>query len=380
MAPSGRSDDQGSSDKCCRSCLKTTKSEIKCIICKAAFHGSCAVRITGIKVVGYNELLCPECVGRHDQRDDEASVANEKRCCEQTLRTNETLNMVVLKLMADRDHFSDEIQEIKEALRELLLTSKQVSISRQEHPKKNEKTSISSIDQLDPSTSKMSIDERIGTAASIASTKQLTLDETAAARRQPAGRRHAGDQTRNQNQNRIRPRDENGGVSISTAARHDAPHGSKSSISGSNLVDPKLVYSAIHEETTKMKAREIINLGDGEWRVVNGRRKRGVAGSGFIGTSKQPNIKLKSVPTIVSVYVTRLSPETKVEEVEAQLALQFPEAKAEEMPSKHPEIYKSFKVTVNKSNQSAIMSPEIWPAGIRVDKFFLRKSRTERTT
>lgn len=49
------------SDKSCKSCSRNTKSTIKCVICAALFHPSCATRIVGLKVVGRDEIVCPDC-------------------------------------------------------------------------------------------------------------------------------------------------------------------------------------------------------------------------------------------------------------------------------------------------------------------------------
>lgn len=154
-------------------------------------------------------------------------------------------------------------------------------------------------------------------------------------------------------------------------------------------IEPKQIFAAVHEAVTNTKFQEIINLESNKvaethnnWELVNRRRGRARKGrkhgdSAIVGTSELSG-KLKSVPKTVSLYVTRLSPETSAADVGAQLMSRFPEIKAVEMPSKFPEIYKSFKVTLNRDNYEAVMAPEIWPAGVRVDRFFYRREQKNR--
>lgn len=81
---------------------------------------------------------------------------------------------------------------------------------------------------------------------------------------------------------------------------------------------------------------------------------------------------------MVSLYVTRLSIKTKSTDIEEYLAHRFPEIKAVEMTSRYPEAYKSFKVTLNRDSLDAVMSPEVWPEGARVDRFFHWRMKGER--
>lgn len=118
MAPSGKADEQELPEKSCKLCSRATRSDIRCVVCNAAFHGSCVVRIAGTKVVGYNELHCSECARRHDEVVDEVEACDQKQCFERVMKTNETLNAVVLKLMADHDLLMNEMAEKNEILKE----------------------------------------------------------------------------------------------------------------------------------------------------------------------------------------------------------------------------------------------------------------------
>lgn len=176
---------------------------------------------------------------------------------------------------------------------------------------------------------------------------------------------------------------------LATASKHG---GKESSYDGGGsklrqLIDPKKAFAAINEEVVKCKLKDIIGLcnddekADNEdWKMARGRRrqagKRKLRDSAIVGTCTQQS-QLKAVPRTVSLYATRLAPNTGAADVTALLAVRFPEVKVVEMGSRFPDIYKSFKVTINSDNYEAIMTPEIWPAGTRVDRFFHRRVRKE---
>lgn len=48
--------------KKCANCGRSAKADIKCTKCNIIYHASCAVRVKGIEVMGFNALLCPNCV------------------------------------------------------------------------------------------------------------------------------------------------------------------------------------------------------------------------------------------------------------------------------------------------------------------------------
>lgn len=178
------------------------------------------------------------------------------------------------------------------------------------------------------------------------------------------------------------------------------------------LIEPRAVYSAIHEETTKLKAREIIDLGSvdkvtelpdsDDWKIVGRRQRRnsrggraleGSAASGaVIGTlnglnsHRRKNNKfaiygiavetaaIKAVPRKSSLFVSRIMPGTTSGDMEAFLRDDFPEVACIELPSKHPDSYASFKVTLNSDNFSKAHTPDRWPSGVYVDRFFQKKT------
>lgn len=110
----------------CNSCKKPTSSDLKCELCETSYHPACAVRVKGLKIVGFNIFRCPGCV--------EPNVADTLNEHEQLKKshvllehTNNTLNQVILKLMESQDSLNEELIKINRRLN--VLTS-EISVDR----------------------------------------------------------------------------------------------------------------------------------------------------------------------------------------------------------------------------------------------------------
>nr|CAI5836750.1 unnamed protein product [Callosobruchus analis] len=104
---------------------------------------------------------------------------------------------------------------------------------------------------------------------------------------------------------------------------------------------------------------------DTGWTNVNRRRKR----TAVIGSSKDMgNIKVN--PKKAFLFVSRLDPSTKTDDLVSVLKSKFPEVTCEKLRSKHPQIYSSFKVSINSGNLDIALDPSQWPEGAYVTKFF----------
>lgn len=112
-----------------------------------------------------------------------------------------------------------------------------------------------------------------------------------------------------------------------------------------------------------------VTNGGGDWKQVQ-RRNRGRRG--LVGNSGSYS-SVQTVPRMASLHVTRLSPTTKAEDLKSILQKDFPEVLCEEITSKHPTIYKSFKVTMRKDSLSRAWKREIWPDGAFVTHFLVRQ-------
>lgn len=87
------------------------------------------------------------------------------------------------------------------------------------------------------------------------------------------------------------------------------------------------------------------------------------------------DVAVKGVPKHVTLHVYRVDLKTSLDDFRNKLIPNFPEAVVEQISTKYPDLYKSFKVTIYKNNFKNAMDPKVWPAGAYVSKFFqIRKS------
>lgn len=120
---------------------------------------------------------------------------------------------------------------------------------------------------------------------------------------------------------------------------------------------------------TKLPAESVSTNGKGLWsQVVKSNRKRVTV----VGKSEKSDApKLQGVPKITSLHVYRLPPSTKAENIINLLKPSFPEAKCEQLQSRHPEVYSSFKVDIFEDNLDSALNPNMWPNNVCVRRFFL---------
>lgn len=89
---------------------------------------------------------------------------------------------------------------------------------------------------------------------------------------------------------------------------------------------------------------------------------------------------IKAAVDYASVHVSKLHPDTGVEDLKSYLIADFPEVEAEKLNSAYPTLYSSFRVSVCRENLQRAMDPTVWPRGVRIDEFFLNKRRKYQTS
>lgn len=77
------------------------------------------------------------------------------------------------------------------------------------------------------------------------------------------------------------------------------------------------------------------------------------------------------------IHVYKLRVGTTAQDLVDYLVPSFPEVKVEMLNSAHPDWYSSCKITVLKQNEAKAMDPELWPAGVRLSRFFVFRRREE---
>lgn len=133
-----------------------------------------------------------------------------------------------------------------------------------------------------------------------------------------------------------------------------------------------------------------------QWKLVSGRRRnkrpthKMVIGAdqkksrghsqAIYGELERENIALKSVPRSTFLHVSKLDPSTTVDQLTEYLQTHCPEVTCEKLNARFPDIYSSFKVKVEDCNLDKILTPACWPRGVRVNKFFQRRTRVPPST
>lgn len=109
------------------------------------------------------------------------------------------------------------------------------------------------------------------------------------------------------------------------------------------------------------------------------RRKTNNKRPPVIGNITDSSIKLMGVPKYVSLHVYRLGPGTKSAQVIDFIKPKFPEAKCEQLNSRNPEEYSSFKVDIYEENLNSALDANSWPSSACVRRFFFprRKENSE---
>lgn len=99
-------------------------------------------------------------------------------------------------------------------------------------------------------------------------------------------------------------------------------------------------------------------------------RKRRPKNNTIVGSNSESEISLKQPLKLAFLHVYKLHPETTVNDLQNFLKPIFPEVAVEQLISKYPNYYSSFKVTVSESKLAAAMTPTLWPSGACVNRFF----------
>lgn len=103
-----------------------------------------------------------------------------------------------------------------------------------------------------------------------------------------------------------------------------------------------------------------------KWQMPKRRHRRRSA----VIYGKDENNALKGVIRYMDYHVFRLHPEVKSEEVIKHLeSKNISPVKCEQMKSKYPDEYSSFKVSVPVELEKEFLNPELWPQHVCIDRF-----------
>lgn len=111
-----------------------------------------------------------------------------------------------------------------------------------------------------------------------------------------------------------------------------------------------------------------------KWTTIKNReQKENNRSQGIVGKGNNKEGPLKAADKKITLYISRLQPNTTLEDITSFLKNDFPEVICENGQSKYPAHYSSFKITISDSNYNSIMNPDIWPKGIYINRFFRKR-------
>lgn len=125
-------------------------------------------------------------------------------------------------------------------------------------------------------------------------------------------------------------------------------------------------------------------INDPDWSTVmrgkNNYKKNNKKISAIIGSDKAVS-SIKGVAKLCHLHVYRLDPAMTAEQLtEFLTAKEVAGVKCEQLKSKFPESYSSFKVSASNKFQDALMQADFWPEDVCVNRFFFRLKKRDETT
>lgn len=92
------------------------------------------------------------------------------------------------------------------------------------------------------------------------------------------------------------------------------------------------------------------------------------------------NKQVKTINKRAFLHVHKTHPEMSCDELRSLISDLCPEAEVHQLNSQFPKSYSSFKVIVDLTNLDKVMTPNIWPKGCCVNRFFHRKKTVAATS
>ena len=94
----------------------------------------------------------------------------------------------------------------------------------------------------------------------------------------------------------------------------------------------------------------------------------------------ETNSRLRGVPKSISLHVYRLAPDTKIDEIVEYLKPTLPVLACEQLQSRNPLIYSSFKIDISDENLEVALNPDTWPDNACVRRFFSQSRKQLKKT
>lgn len=352
--------------KVCNYCKSNVLNGTECVKCNKLFHPSCAKRV---------KVCCEVKLGENMRSENNDTFLTEEAYLKEE-------NSLLKQIVEDKDIIISDKENI------ILLLNEKIITLEEKLSKKHEETfnQINNEHQILLSTKKPNKAETTTTAkndsgVNIQASKKIP-NKSSGSKKYPE---LTGKQSKDMNH------------TTDTSALQG----------GSNIKIDEVSKKILTIQTRK-KCEEIINLvnndeGDlnslnlpstesedekintrndkfNNWKMVSNKKhrdRRVIIGNGL---HSQNLSNIRGVEKYVFLHVYRLEPKTKGEDLCKFLKPHFPEVMCEELNSKHPELYSSFKVKISEFNFESAMDPSKWPKNACVRRFlmFRKKVTTNR--
>lgn len=332
MAPSNEDVVSEARVNCCKRCKQQTQNGLKCIVCGVITHQSCAKQLKGVKFISEGHINC--CVS-------DSSTANVDKH----------------KYPALVDAKSVEIKYLKE-----LLKQKDLIIETQVTAISNQADLIDSLkDQINMLKNKVKAVTFPPKSTSIPPVTQEDPVATVQDASGAAGNLFEFDGTR------VHAAAVEGGQSVAYQQRPGTSRQAMLEIAAAGKVQPVStgLLKQGRQDEQGFKLVEHRKRGQQKQRL-----NKPVIGE----LPEDGGCHLKAAMTYNYWHVYKLDPNTTAGDLKDYLKREFPEVLVENLKSRNPEEYASFKIAVSERNRDSIRKPSLWPAGVRINRFFLPRN------
>ncbi|KAJ3646845.1 hypothetical protein Zmor_024414 [Zophobas morio] len=129
----------------------------------------------------------------------------------------------------------------------------------------------------------------------------------------------------------------------------------------------------VQDDNENLDNNKTLQNEDDNWnQVKRKKRHRRESNKPIIGCSVD-NSTLKAVPRRSFIHVYRLNPSTTAKDIEDHLCMSnICTFRVVKLQSRYPNLYSSFKVTIDHKDQDVAMKPETWPPGSCINRIFHR--------
>ena len=337
----------GSAVFICKRCNNKVVNGLKCCICHSIFHLSCAKKSKGIEVIDENTVKC--CIVGEVNSDGKNSDellcdALDKNIVQSCSNVNGRVNPEDSALSDDLFQFVDSDGKIDFKIIKYIFNQKEYILNQKEQIINELRDKI---DILTNHVELLNKFVKVNDTLSKDNNHVVCSDKVILNTTTQLGKEKVDDIiSQHQVSSNVH--------SSASSKKIDFVNKTVSDINSDNIDTSFPVNNDKELFTTVVKRKQ-------NRKVVVGKDSNG-----------DPNLcNLKGVPRFVSLHVYRLSPETRVEHLVNYLKPRFPEVKCEQLNSKHPEEYASFKVDIFDKNLDKALDGNIWPSNARVRRYFL---------